>query len=163
MIFLCCCDAIIWAAGCWGRKTGIGVAASAEAPLTRLMAEEFVSSVEVTTEAPPEWDRAMCCGRSMMYFWQMGHRVRERLLLLPLAELLLLLLTTGEMLLLLLSAEVELSGLVRGLTSSACNKTENQSEACGLLKLEAVEVKTEAIFGICGQITLRYDDHGGQN
>ena len=30
------------------------------------------------------------------------------------------------------------------------NKTENQSETCGLLKLEAVEVKTEAIVGIGG-------------
>ena len=28
------------------------------------------------------------------------------------------------------------------------NQIENQSETCGLLKLEAVEVKTEAIFGL---------------
>ena len=30
----------------------------------------------------------------------------------------------------------------------AHNKTENQSDTCGLLKLEAVEVKVEARFGL---------------
>ena len=30
------------------------------------------------------------------------------------------------------------------------NKTENQSETCGLLKLEAVEVNAEARFGLSG-------------
>ena len=34
------------------------------------------------------------------------------------------------------------------------NKTENQSETCGLLKLKAVEVKTEAKFGISGTENL---------